>query len=134
MDPLAGNQRAHWFADYDAGSVSARAGAPGRIYRRTAERADRSALPGCGGRTGSAVFGSEAADTDRVWAAGFENGAETWRASLAGAGTLDHRSGGCALDARRLHKNEPGQDVCSGGFGDERFDAACSLRRDPSNY
>src|SRR5713101_917687 len=130
MDPLAGNQRAYRLADYNARSISPRSGAAGWICRRVAARADRSAVPGCRGRAGSALFGPEAADENGVRAAGFTNGAQTWRAPVAGAWAFDHRSGRCALDARGLHENESGEDICCGGLGDERPDAAGSLRGD----
>src|SRR5467141_5004659 len=86
------------------------------------------------GRAWSAIFGSDAADTNEVRAAGFTNGAQTWRAPVAGSWAFDHRSGRCSLDACRLHENESGQDFCCCGFGDERPDAACSLRGDPPHY
>src|SRR2546423_4994731 len=53
---------------------------------------------------------------------------------LFGAGALDYRSSQCSVDARGLYENEPGQDVCSRGFGHERPDAAGSLRGHPPHY
>src|SRR6266852_7501792 len=134
MDPLAGNQRAYRLADYVADSFSACVGTVGWIYRRVAARTDRSALPGCWGRTGCALFGSETADTNGICAARFTNGAETRRAPPARAGALHHRAGRGALDAGRIHKNESGQDFCCGGLGDERFDAPGALRSDSPDY
>src|SRR6202165_4118836 len=134
MDPLAGDQRAYRLADYTARSISPCSATAGWICRRAAARANRSAVPGCWGRAWSAIFGSDAADTNGVRAAGFTNGAQTWRAPVAGAWAFDHRSGRCSLDARRLYENESGQDFCCCGLGDERPDAACSLRGDPPYY
>src|SRR5207302_1092041 len=134
MDPLAGNQRAYRLADHDADSISPRTAAAGWIYRRVAARANRSALPGCWGRPGGAIFGSEAADTNGVRAAGFTNGANTQRAPLTGAWALDHRSGQRSLDACHLYENKSGQDVCGRGLSDERLDAAGTLPSGPPNY
>src|SRR6266478_3334340 len=111
-----------------------RAAAASWIYWGVAARANRSAVPGCWGRVRSAVFVSEAADTSGVCAAGFEDGARTWLAPFAGAGAFDHRSGRCTVDARSLYENESGQDVCSGGLGDERLDAARALRSGSPDY
>src|ERR1700686_4647116 len=134
MDPLAGNQRAYRLADYKARSISPRSAGAGLVFRGGAGRANRSAGPGCWGRAWSSIFGSDAADTNGVRAAGFTNGAQTWRAFVAGARAFDHRSGRRSLDARRLYENESGQDFCCCGLGDERLDAACSLRGDPPDY
>jgi len=126
--------RAYRVADHDAGSVSAGVEAARWIHWRVAEGANRAALPGCRGRTGSAVFGSEGPYADGICAGGFTDGAETWIASLAGAGAVDHCAGRYSVDASRLHKNESGQDVCGGGFGDERFDAAGALWGSAPHY
>src|SRR6195256_5335066 len=134
MDPLAGNQRAYRLTDYDACSISACSWAAGGICRRVAARGNRTAIPGCGRRAWRAIFGSEAAHANGVCAAGFTHGAQTWAASFAGTWTLDHRSGGCSLDARRLYENESGQDVCGCRFSDERLDAASALRGDSPDY
>src|SRR6266699_470484 len=103
------------------------------ICRRVEARANRVALPGCWGRAGSALFGPEATDTDGVRTVGFANGAQAWRAPVAGAWAFDHRSGRYSLDARRVYENESRQDVCGCGFGDERLDAAGALRGDSSH-
>src|SRR5260370_1119788 len=119
--------------NYHAESSSTGVGAARCVCRGVAGQANRSALPGCWRRARRALFGSEASDTHGVRATSFKNGAQAWRASLARAGALDHCSCRCALDARCLHENESGQDVCSGGRGDERLDAASALRRHPSH-
>jgi len=49
-------------------------------------------------------------------------------------GAFDHRFGRCSLDARGVYENEPGKDVCGCRLGDERPDAAGSLRGDPPHY
>src|ERR1700730_6808176 len=134
MDPLAGNQRAYRLADYNARSISPRVGATGWVCRRTATRANRSALPGCRGRAWGEIFGREAADTEGVRAAGFTNRAQTGLAPFAGAWAFDHRSGRCPLDARPVYEDEPGKGVCGCRLGDERLDEAGSLRGDASHY
>src|SRR5207302_8188242 len=93
VDSMAGNQRAYWVADHDAGSISAGAAAAGWIRWRIAARANSFALPGCGGRAGSALFGPEATDTNGVRAAGFANGAQAWRTPVVRGGALDYLSG-----------------------------------------
>src|SRR2546425_5488105 len=88
----------------------------------------------CGERFVYVFFRLEPTDTYGVLAASFKNGAQTWRAPLARARAFDHRHGRRTLDARCLHENESWQDVCSRVLGDERFDAAGTLRGNPPHY
>src|SRR6267142_3147531 len=131
---MAGNQRAYRIADYDTGSISTGTAAAGGICWRAAACANRFALRGCWRRTGSALFRPGAAFANGIRAAGFADGARAWRAPFVGARAFDHRPGRYSLDARRVYENESGQDVCRGGLGDERPDAAGTVRGDSSDH
>src|SRR6266700_2195895 len=65
---------------------------------------------------------------------GFADGAQAWRAPLAGAWAFDHRSGRRSAYASGVYENKSRKDLCGGGLGDERPDAPDSLRGDPSNH
>ena len=112
VDSLAGNQRAHRFADHHAGAISPCACAPRGICRRVAARANRSALSRCRGRSRRALLRQKPPTRAEYARMVSRDGSPARRASPARAGRSIIAAASVLLTRVIYTKTQPRQDIC----------------------
>ena len=108
--------------------------AAGWLRQRTAKERNLVDVSRFRRRTRSSLHDGKTASSRGVRANGGADFTTAGSASSAGARAHDHRSRGCVAHACRLRERESRQNICCGGRGDERLDAAGAVWRGASHY